>query len=308
MPDILQKRSSFDLILLSIILIWGINFPIIKHVLELMHPFVLNVFRFSVSIAALGLVILFQQKKRDQNLIETLRLNFKVIGILGLLGYFLYQIFFILGLNDTTAGNTALIMASSPAWTAICGVLFTNERLSNSSWLGLFLSIVGTVVIISADQKEFSTSDEYLTGNLLILIAAMCWGVYTAFSKPVTKKVDPVMLTFGGLVLMFPLNALIAFPYLSATKWEQFDGLTILAIIYSGSLSTGIAVVLWIYAVRQVGATYTAVYGNLVPVVALISSFILLQEKASFMQLLGGGIVIGGLLLMRYTKNYLQKN
>lgn len=293
------KDYKYDGLLLTVVLIWGINFPIIKQALDAMHPFVLNVFRFLVSLAFLGGILLVRKKRETHTPWRTLRAHAKVIIWLGLLGYFLYQILFILGINGTTSGNSALIMASSPTWTALVGIFFTNEQLRTGAWLGLALSILGTFLVVFAGTKEISFASEYFTGNVLTLCAAACWGAYTAFSRPVTRHVDPLRLTFLGLLCTLPLNIAVAVPYFEQIVWENVTFSIWAAIIYSGGLSTGVAVVIWTLAVRQVGATHTAIFGNLVPIIALLSGFILLQESITIIQVLGGGLIVGGLLLLR---------
>lgn len=284
---------------MTVVLIWGINFPIIKQALDAMHPFVLNVFRFLVSLLFLGAILIFRQKKEINKPWYTLRKHARMIILLGLLGYFLYQILFILGINGTTSGNSALIMASSPTWTALVGILFTNEQLRSGAWLGLAFSILGTFLVVFASAEEISFASEYFTGNVFTLCAAACWGAYTAFSRPVTRYVDPLRLTFLGLLCTLPLNIAVAMPHFEQIVWENVTFSIWVAIIYSGGLSTGVAVVIWTLAVRQVGATHTAIFGNLVPVIALLSGFLFLQESITIIQVLGGGLIVGGLLLMR---------
>ena len=295
-----SQQVKYDLILLTVILIWGFNFPILKHVLDKMHPFVVNMFRFIASISAIFLIYAF--KKEHLFKWNTIKTNIKSILFLGFLGYFVYQVFFILGISKTTAGNTAIIMASSPVWTALTAKWFTQEKLSNSAWLGLILSIIGAIYISVRGGKHISFDDTFLLGNMITLMAAVCWGSYTTFSKPVTHFIDPKGLTLIGLLISFPFNFAIALPYLNQVVWSEITIYTWLAIIYSGSLSTGVAVVLWTVSVKHVGATHTAVFGNLVPFIAIVASIFILGEQISIEQLVGGSLIVGGLILMRFNR------
>ena len=67
----------------------------------------------------------------------------------------------------------------------------------------------------------------------------------------------------------------------------------------SGGLSTGIAYLLWNLAVHHVGPSQTAIFSNLVPFVALLAAFVLLGDPITLLQLAGGVLIIGGLVLMR---------
>ena len=264
-----------------------------------MHPFVLNVFRFIVSALFVGVMLWVRDRKKETTVWSSIRPYLRSIILLGLLGYVCYQVLFILGIERTTSGNSALIMASSPTWTAFIAFLFSLERLRPVAWLGLTLSVVGTMIVVFGSGKSISLDANYFVGNVLTLGAAATWGAYTTFSRPVTRYVDPLVLTFCALVVAFPFILLIAIPYFEQIQWSHVTLWVWGAIIYSGGLSTGVAVVFWTQAVQHVGATHTAVYGNLVPLVALIGGSILLQETITIIQVAGGLFIIGGLVLMR---------
>jgi drug/metabolite transporter (DMT)-like permease len=96
-----------------------------------------------------------------------------------------------------------------------------------------------------------------------------------------------------------PVLLAISGPYWSAVQWEQVDVWVWIAIVFSGGLSTGLAIAIWNTAVKNVGASNTAVYGNLVPFVALLGGMLFLGETVTGYQLVGGGLIIGGVVLVR---------
>ena len=75
-----------------------------------------------------------------------------------------------------------------------------------------------------------------------------------------------------------------------------------IAIIFSGALSTGVAIVFWNNAVRSLGASHTAAFGNLVPLIALFSGYLVLGDPILPAQLIGGTMIIGGLVIMRWAR------
>ncbi len=293
------RISKEDSLLLLTVLIWGINFPILKQVLEVMHPFVVNVFRFITSMLALWVMMAVQRKSLKLIYWAEIKPYLGRVLVLGLLGYFFYQVAFIMGIARTTAGNSALIMASTPIWTAIIGMLFGFEKLGKTAWFGLAISVIGTFLIAIFSGKTISLSGSFFLGNMFTLAAAVMWGSYTAFSRPVTSKIDPLVLIIAGLLFAFPLNFGIAVPYFEQIDWSIVTFSVWAAILYSGGLSTGIAVAIWIIVVQRVGATHTAVFGNLVPLVALIGGYLLLGESITLLQITGGALILGGLLIMR---------
>ncbi|MEZ4698707.1 MAG: DMT family transporter [Rhodothermales bacterium] len=295
-----DSSGVYDLALLGAVLVWGINFPIVKNALSTMHPFALNVFRFTISTLTLGIVT---RARRDADTIP-LRDLFRRYGwrilLLGFVGNAFYQILFILGIARTTAGTAALIMASAPAWTMILSALRGYEGANRITVIGLLLSLCGTGLIVFAGHDRISFNNETLAGNLLLLGASIMWGSYTALARPTTRYIPPLQLSFVGLLVAMPLLVAIGVPHIQSIAWERVTWDIWLAIVYSGALSTGLAVVVWNVSVKHAGANYTALFGNLVPIVALAAGYLFLHEPVTWTQIIGGTLAIGGLLLIRY--------
>ncbi len=291
-----------DAALLFVVLVWGFNFPIIKAVLEVMPPHAMNFFRLVFSALLLGGFYAARQRKRGLAFFAPLRAYTGPVIALGLLGYLVYQVTFIVGINHTAAGSAALIMASVPLWSALLGHLFRFERLRGLAWFGLMLTLSGTAAIVLLGGKEIDFGGAVLFGNLVMLAAAILWGAYTAFNRPVLRHVSPLELTFLGLLVALPFLFVVALPEFEAVEWHRVNGWIWLALLYSGGFSTGLAPVLWSASVQNVGAAHTAAFGNLVPFIALFSSYVLLAEPILPAQILGGLLIIGGIVIMRRAR------
>ncbi len=291
-----------DLALLFVILVWGFNFPIIKAVLALMHPHAMNVFRLWAAALALGALHYVYQKRAGEAFFAPLRTHgWRLFG-LGLIGYLFYQFCFIVGVDNTTAGSAALIMASAPLWTAVFGHFLRFDTLRPLAWIGLLITFAGAVVIVVGGTKAIDFGDTTFFGNVVMTVAAVFWGAYTVLSKPLTRQLSPVAITFLGLLFALPFLTMLAIPYFDSVEWNRLNGWIWVAIIFSGSLSTGLTVVIWNNSVKNVGPSHTAVYGNLVPFVALFSGAWLLAEPILLAQLAGGVLILGGLFVMRRTR------
>jgi drug/metabolite transporter (DMT)-like permease len=302
MSEITKHNWRAEAALLFTILVWGLNFPVVKAVLQFMHPHVLNALRFVVSAVVLGGFYVHHRRRLGLPLWQPLREHFVVIGSLGILGFVFYQLCFIIGLDHTTAGNAALIMASSPLWTAVVGRAFGTEHLQGASWFALFIVLIGTCVVVVGGSSGFDLSSQTFVGNLIMIAAAFFWGAYTAFSRPVLGYLSATGLTFLSLLFALPFLFGIAIPYYPETDWGQIRLIHWAAILFSGGLSTGLAITVWNTAISTVGASNTAVYGNLVPLVAVGFSYLLLGETIYAAQIAGGALVIGGVLVMRRAR------
>ena len=294
-----SSRFWADFNLFSVAVLWGINAPIMKYGISQIDPFVFNGFRLSVSAVALYFCMLFESRRnRDKPAVERHpHLVWWVIGF-GFLSGAIYQITFLTGIFRTTAGNTALIMSSCPMWTAGLAVMATSERLSRAAWLGLTLTLAGTLLVI-AQQGEFSASGANLVGNLIVLVAALAWAISSVVSKPLLNHISAIRLAFFSIIVTLPLHWLLAVPKLQSDFAAAFEPWTIASILFSGVFSTGVAYAMWNYGVQKLGAPHAAIYQNVIPLVAVISAWWMIGETPLSFQILGGALIIGGLVLMR---------
>ncbi len=151
-----QKKSYWlaDLALLASATMWGINIPVVKHATASLDPLVFNASRVVLSTLALGLLAWLEQRNRPK---QSERLDWKQILFFTSLSGFLYSLLFMFGIQRTTAANAALLMSTMPMWTAILSLVFLGERLKAITWMGLGITIAGTVVVVSAKgQLQFS--------------------------------------------------------------------------------------------------------------------------------------------------------
>lgn len=298
-----SRSGRPDLALLFVVLIWGLNFPVIKVILEPMPPYVVNAFRFLISAAVLGGVHAWQARGRPGAFWAPLREHGPAVAGLGLLGYVGYQFLFIIGVNATSAGSAALIVSSSPIWTAVIARVLGMEQVTLRAWGGLSLSLVGTVLVVLAGYGAADFSGDSLFGNVLLLGGAVLWAGYTVLSRPVLRAgVSGTGLAFFGIVVALPFLLGFGLTELDQVDWAGVDGWVWAALLFSGGLSTGIAYALWNFGVQVVGASQAAIFNNLVPVVALASGVLLLGERVTLYQLLGGALIVGGLMLMRRAR------
>ncbi len=297
------KRSyRSEIELLSVVLFWGLNFVIVKVVLEVMHPHVMNFFRLTAAAVVLTWIYWRRVGGSTEAFWKPLKTDPGAIIRLTIVGWVLYQAAFITGLDKTSAGNGAIIMSSAPIWTALLSLTMGTEKLSAKAWFGLLVSITGTVTVVAFGTKELSMSSDLLIGNAIVLVAAILWGSYTALTKPLVERHSPLSLTVLALLLCLIPLALLSVPFWAGTDWSRVTIGYWLAIVFSGALSTGVAIVFWNNAVRALGASHTAAFGNLVPLIALFSGFLILGDSILPAQLIGGTLIIGGLVIMRWAR------
>ena len=284
--------------LLAVVLVWGVNFAIIKVPLEVAPPFTVNLLRFSVSLAVLGALHVRQCRKRGVGVAVTFRAGAWAVVGLGLLGILFYQAGFILGIDRVSAGTGALVIASSPGWTALTAHVLRQERLLALGWVGIGVSLLGVGLVIAGNPGAAFEGDG--SGLALMLVAALAWGVYTALARPLLQRgATAIGLTFWGIVISAPGLIALMLPELGGVDWRAFGPAEVAALVFSGGLSTGLAYAIWNESVLRAGASRTAAFSNLVPVVGVIAGVVLRGETVTTLQVLGGLLVVVGVIVVR---------
>lgn len=291
-----RRRPGPEGLLVLTMVLWGVNFPVLKVALSALDPAVVNAVRLTLSAVVLGVLYARRQEGAFFEPIRTV--PGQVVG-LGLLGFFAFPVVFLLGVEATTAGTAALIMASAPLWTAVVGRLLGIEEIPGRAWAGLGLAAVGTAVVVAAGTEAVALSGATLTGNALVALAAVLWGSYTTLNRRALQETTPLALTFFGVVVALVPLWLVAAPAAGTVDWGGLSTSVWGAVAFAGVFGTGLGFVWWAAGVKAVGPSRTSVYNNGVPIVALAVGVFALSEPIGIVQLAGAALTLGGVTVVR---------
>ncbi|MFI5449417.1 MAG: DMT family transporter [Candidatus Bathyarchaeia archaeon] len=138
-------------------------------------------------------------------------------------------------------------------------------------------------------------------GDLLIVAGTVCWASYIALSKPILSSVSPLQFVTYTVILGSPIVIFASLPSLLSldlrtVSWENWG-----IISYSALLSIGVAYTIWYSSVQRIGTARTAIYQNLVPLIAVVIAWQILGEQLLTRQLLGGAMIFLGIYLTRFS-------
>ena len=284
--------SLTDLLLLVTSILWGVNYSVVKYGTGVMDPLAYN----GARVALAALVFGWIAWRRAGPPVS--RRDMWMLLALGVLGNGIYQLLFAVGVAHTRAGSAAIVLASAPVFIALLGRFLGIERVGLRGYGGVLLSIVGIALVIMGGAAR-QTGDATLYGNVIVLVGAFCWALFTVLLEPFTHRVSLVDISaftlVGGAIPLLIVSA----PAMLATRWTSVSPLTWAAITYSGIGSLVIAYLFWYRGVRVIGPTRTAIYSNLQPVIALLVSWKLLAEVPTAWQGVGAATIIAGVILTR---------
>jgi len=223
--------------------------------------------------------------------------NLGPVVLAGVFGYFAYNAFVFVGLTMAPASDGALIVPTLiPVLTALAAS-FVGERLTATKLIGFALASIGAALVILAGQTGDEVSSRRLVGDLLMLLGAMCWAVYTVLGTIALRTRSPLaIVTIAapiGAVLLLPLG-FFERGYADVAGWTIGVWLNVLYLALAVSVASFI---LFYWVVRRVGAGVAAMSSYFVPVLTLVMAVVFLGDRPQPLQLVGGLVILAGVRL-----------
>jgi drug/metabolite transporter (DMT)-like permease len=286
------ERRVAEIAVLGVMVLWALNFIVVKSAVAVLPPVGFTFLRF--AIASTTLVLLLRWREGS---IGLPRGDLIAICALGGLGFGVYQILWTTGLTTIPAGDSALIIASTPVLVAFLAVLARSDVLTANKLVGGIVSFGGVALVIASGQGLSLGGS--LAGEAITLLASICWAIYTAFGAPFLRRHSPLRTTTWATIAGTIVLAPIAATQLATADASQMTPGVLGAILYSGFLAAGVANVIVLNGVRVVGPTRTSAYQFLVPALAVLLAFLFLSEPIRPGQVIGGLVIVAGVLITR---------
>lgn len=278
--------------MLLVCLIWGLNFSVTKSAFDELPPLPFTAVRFIISSALL--VVVLRAFEGPATLPSG---ALRLLVILGVVGNTCYQLAFTLGLAQTTATNSALILSTVPTVVAVLSGALGLEQITPRMRWGIALGTLGVVLVIATRGVEFDL--RHLTGDLLTVLAVLLWAGYTIGLRRLPPSVSPLRVTTITAIAGTPGLVLAGVPGAFHVDWANISLAAWLAVGYASVLSLVVAYLLWNRSVKAVGGTRTAIYMCLTPLVAVLAAWLMLGERPHPLQGVGAVFIIAGVLLTR---------
>ena len=295
-----NKTSIGHLTALLTIVIWGTTFISTKVLLADFQPVEILFFRFVIGFLALLAIC----PKRLEGVTRKQELTFLAAGLSGICLYYLLEN---IALTYTMASNVGVAVSVSPFFAAILAQLFIKsaEKLRANFFFGFVVAMAG-VALISFQGAELKLNP---VGDILSVLAALVWAVYSILTQKISSFGYPVILTtrrtfFYGILFMIP--ALFLFDF----RWDlqRFTTpINLFNLIYLSMGASALCFVTWNFAVKRLGAVKTSIYIYLIPAITVATSVLILKEPITWLSAIGTILTIAGLFLSEYTKKAIEK-
>jgi drug/metabolite transporter (DMT)-like permease len=231
-----------------------------------------------------------------------------ILAGLGMLGVFLNQFLFIVGLQYTTATNASILMASIPVFAVAAAAALGIERIGRRRLAGIALAVVGALVVLGPGQLAMGqgpaaqlgagpleAARPVFLGNLLILVNCLSYSVFLVLQRPILERL-PWRTTiawsflFGGLAILAvsgPQLAALEPAALSTRAWLGLTYIVALPTLFSYAVNT--------WAVKRSSASLTAAYTTVQPLFATLLAHWMLGERLGWRAACGFALIAAGL-------------
>ncbi|WP_088052899.1 DMT family transporter [Virgibacillus dakarensis] len=291
---ILQKNKAILWgLILTVTILWGYAWILMKEVLAYMGPFTFSAFRFGTGSIVLLLIVWLSKKGFP------LKQYWKQLIILGILQTSIVFLFVMYGLRFVDAGKSSVLLYSMPMWSSLLAAKFLSEKLTSAKFIGLLIGMIGLLTILGWDiwiGQDISV----IFGELLIIIAAVSWAVSNVYYRIKLQHL-PKVETNAYQMLFGTIGIIIATVF---TEWNHPVDLNVHSIYYilfTGILASALCFTVWFLILSLIDMVTATISTLLVPIFGLLFSSLIIDETMSVGVITGSGLIIVGIIIAQVT-------
>ena len=265
---------------------YAVNMPVSKTLLQTVPPTMLAAFLYlGAGLGVGGMYLLRKEKKKAENLTKK-DLPYTV----GMIARDIFApIALMFGLARTTSANASLLNNFEIVATSVIALVVFKEAVSKRLWIAIFLVTLSSALLSFEDISSLRFS----YGSLLVLLAAVCWGLENNCTRKISSKNTYEIVTLKGIGS--GLGSLVIAFFLG----EKFPGAKhIVFALALGFVAYGLSIFFYIKAQNVLGAAKTSAYYAVAPFIGAFLSFVFLREALSPSYALALLLMVAGTILI----------
>jgi drug/metabolite transporter (DMT)-like permease len=274
--------------------VWGASFVATKISLQYVAPTTVVWMRFTMGVVILGLAVgLGRQFSLPQGK------DWGYFAVLGFLGITFHQWLQSTGLVTAQATTTGWIIASTPIFMALLGLVVLRETLVWYQVAGIILAALGVLLVVTRGDLSAVTAGRFGTpGDFLVLISAPNWAVFSALSRSGLKRHPSTLMMFYVMSFGWFFTSILFFAGSGITEIPSIPWDGWIAIVFLGVFCSGIAYIFWYDALKVLPVAQTGAFLYIEPIVTVIVAAVVLGEAILLATLIGGITILTGVWLV----------
>ena|SRR5579862_6906211 len=288
----MRRPAPVDLMLIATVLIWAFNVTVTRYVLTHgFKPLAYGAIRYGAA-AVLAVVVTIVL---ERSLAVGGR---RSLGLIAIATVFLLanQISFVYALKLSTATTVALIMGTTPIFTAIVSSVVGLERLTRRFWIATAVGFGGVALVAVGSGGGLSGN---LGGDLLAIALSASWACYSVTIAPLMRTYSPYRISAVVLCAMCVPFFAISAKQLGGQHYGSLNTLTWVCLAYAIVGPLFLTNLLWFTAIHRVGPSRATLFANVQPFVAALFAFLILREHLRWLEVVGGLTILAGIVLER---------
>ena len=292
-PPLADRDLSVPALAVTVVL-WASAFVGIRAVADVFEPGPLSLGRLLVG--AVALTVIARPWRHSLPRGGTLGL----VVVYGVVWFGAYNVALNAGETSLDAGTAALVVNIGPILIAVLAGFLFEEGFPRPLVVGMAIAFTGVVLIAISTRDADAVSSASTTGVLLCVAAAIFYAVGALTQKPTLRTVAPAMSVWMACVI----GAVVCLPYAPALVEQLGDASTgdVLWLVYLGVFPTAIGFSTWSYALQRLTAGQVASTTYLVPAVATMISWAVLDEVPAPLAFVGGALCLAGVAVTRVRR------
>ena len=295
----LSKNKTAYIFLILATLFWSGNFIVGKaaSIFEI-PPFTLNFYRWTFAWLILAPFTLKEIIKKKDHILQ----NVQLILILGITSITIFNSIVYYSLNFTQVISGVLMISTIPVMIIFISSLLKIEKTNTFQILGVILSLIGVLFIITKADLELLKNLDFNKGDLTMVIAMLSWATYSALLKK--KKYEltqisllQVVITFG-LLFLVPIYCIEMYLGYEIKLGKPFYLTLTYVVLFPGLASF----FFWIKGIAIIGANRAGIFLHLMPIFGAVMAMIIFDEKFMFYHFLGAIFILSGIILSNRKK------
>lgn len=290
-------------ILLLFTFLWGANFILAEIALEEMSAISFSVSRFAIGgLAMVGVRYLQYRTECNKSagaipfLPNVKRKHWPRLLLISVIGATLAPWLGIVGLELTHGARASLWLALGPAVSTGFGFLFGTERMGNYGYLGVTLAVIGTAILAWDGLRP---EQGYWLGDLILILALILTVIELHLIKPLAREYGSIPIVALRTAIGGSLYLLIATPSLIQVSWLSLGLWTWIAILAGGAIGVGVGQWIKVRALKKIGPTQVVLYGNMVPIAALLIAWLSVGKDPTELELFSAVFIITGAIFIQ---------
>jgi drug/metabolite transporter (DMT)-like permease len=302
-----QKTIDWGLVII-INFMWATQVPVIRFIGDRLGPITVA-FIPMIASTLIFLPVLWIENKRRNIRFRWRWSELKYFIISGLIGIFLLQYAYTLGSKLTIAANAGIITLTIPVFVAILASFMLKEKLNVIRILSFVLAIAGVLMTsISEISGASFFHGQYFLGNMIFLFACLCCAFYNTYCKMLVDKkfTELEILVYSsiiGSIASIPL--LIWVEPFHFARFIHTGRIAVLGILELSFFVYGIPSLLFFYVLKRLDVTQAILGTYLLPFFIALMGIVLLNERISFLMIIGGSIIFISTLMVTVYENRL---